>query len=562
MVLDPGSFSSTPSVAKQALPKQATTEPTRASNELMIDAKHSATGHPLLVGGPQIGYFFPGFTYEIDMHAPGLVWRGATSAPFPGYMLIGRGSDFATTLTSSSGDIIDQYAETLCGGSQYKYRYKGTCRTMGTFNAGTLNGDPVSFRTTVHGPVIGYATTDGRQVAISYKRSSYGKDVLDQLLFRRLSTGRVHDPASFFNAASLTPQTFNSFYLDHKHIAEFTSGRLPVRAAHVDPGLPTVGTGGYEWRGFIGKNQHIHGIDPKRGTIVNWNNISAHGFGAADDNWGGNGSAARVDLLNRNLRLERNPHGKWNLAPVTSAMNAAATQDVRVVDTVPLLARLLKGSVAPNQQAQKMLSIMIGWRQRGGSRLDKNLDGEIDDPGAAIMDTAWPRIADAFMKPQLGPQLDELSSLFSRFSQPPGGQYDGWYQYFDRDVGRLLGERVVDPSPESLLRARQQEQVPAGGLERDQGRRRRADGRPGELESVRVAGGCDRRADPLRSGSAEHDDALHQPSERDPAGDLLQRPPLEAGKTRPAALCRARLIPRIRSVGRDAVAMPKVVGQT
>ncbi len=116
-----------------------------------------------MVGGPQIGYFYPGLTYEIDMHAPGLDWRGATSAPFPGYMLIGRGPDFATTLTSSSGDIIDQYAETLCGGSDQKYLYKGQCRTMGTFNAGTLNGDPVTFRTTVHGPVVGYAKVNGTQ---------------------------------------------------------------------------------------------------------------------------------------------------------------------------------------------------------------------------------------------------------------------------------------------------------------------------------------------------------------------------------------------------------------
>ncbi len=179
--------------------------------------------------------------------------------------------------------------------------------------------------------------------------------------------------------------------------------------------------------------------------MVNWNNISAHGFGAADDNWGGNGSVARVDLLNRNLRLQQSPQGKWNLASVASAMNAAATQDVRAIDTVPLLARLLNGSAAPNQQAAKMLSILVGWRQHGGSRLDKDLDGEIDDPGAAIMDVAWPKIADAFMKPQLGSQLDELDTLFSRFDQPPGGQYDGWYQYFERDVGQLLGEHVADP---------------------------------------------------------------------------------------------------------------------
>ena len=152
--------------------------------------------------------------------------------------------------------------------------------------------------------------------------------------------------------------------------------------------------------------------------MANWNNISAHGFGAADDNWGGNGSVARVDLLNRNLERLKH-HGKWTLATVTSAMNAAATQDVRAIDTVPLLQRLLDGSAAPNPRAAQMLALLVAWRQHGGSRLDRNLDGKIDDPGAAIMDAAWPKIADAFMRPQLGPQLDELNSLFTRFISRP-----------------------------------------------------------------------------------------------------------------------------------------------
>ena len=39
----------------------------------------------------------------------------------------------------------------------------------------------------------------------------------------------MHSPKSFFNAASKTPQTFNSFYIDDKHIAEYTSGLLPLR---------------------------------------------------------------------------------------------------------------------------------------------------------------------------------------------------------------------------------------------------------------------------------------------------------------------------------------------
>src|SRR5215218_382935 len=432
VVLDPGSYTPTPATSAN-VPNTVGDEPPHASNELMIDAQQSKTGHPLLVGGPQIGYFYPGFTYEIDMHAGDLDWRGATSAPFPGYLLIGRGPDFATSLTSAGGDVIDQFAENLCDDSNTKYRYKGKCRTMHEFNAGTLSGDPVTFRTTVHGPVVGYATVDGEKVAISRQRSSYGKDTLDLLFNRRLSNGDVHSAKSFFHAASLTPQTFNSFYLDKKHTAMFTSGLLPKRAKGTDPSLPTVGNGHYEWHGFIPPKRHIHGIDPRKGpvkgTMVNWNNTSARGFGAADDSWNGSGSVHRVDMLNQELRKQKNKHGKWSLSDVTSAMNAAATQDIRAIDTVPLLRKLLKGSHPPTQQAGQMLALLIAWRQNGGNRLDLNNDGNIDDPGAAIMDVAWPRMADALMRPRIGPQLDELNTLFSRFSAPPSGQNTGWYMY-------------------------------------------------------------------------------------------------------------------------------------
>jgi acyl-homoserine lactone acylase PvdQ len=453
VIIDPGSYTPTPAASVPAVTRSLT-DPVVASNELMVDAKHSTTHHPLLVGGPQIGYFYPGLTYEIDMNAPGLHWRGATSAPFPGYMLIGRGRNFAETLTSASGDIIDQYAETLCGGSDTNYVYKGSCRAMGNFDAGVLKGSSgapdqqITFRTTVHGPVVGYATVNGVKVAISSKRSSYGRDALDLLLYRDLSTGAVHSPKTFFKAAAKSPQTFNSFYIDSRHIAEFTSGRLPIRPADVDPGLLTNGNGSFEWRGFIKANAHPHGADPKSGYIVNWNNNIAHGFGAADSEWMRAGSVSRVDLLNKNLkRLAKG--GKQSLATVTSAMNAAATQDVRAIDVVPLLTRLLAGTTAPSPRAQQMLDLMQAWTSSGGSRLDRDLDGKIDDPGAAIMDAAWPKIADALMTPVLGPNLDEFAKIIPRFDHPSianhTGQYTGWYQYFAKDIRSLLGDPVKSP---------------------------------------------------------------------------------------------------------------------
>ena len=447
VILDAGSFE--PRSSLQNAPLASTLsqpEPRQqASNVLMVTKKRSASGKPMMVGGPQIGYFYPGFTYEINMDAPGLKWRGATSAPFPGYLLIGRTQDFATTLTSASGDVVDQYVEKLCEGDDHKYIYNGECRDMEFFEAGTIGGKPVNFWRTVHGPVIGYATVDGERVAISSKRSSYGRDVVDLLFNRSLSNGSIRSPKDFFNAAAKTPQTFNSFYIDHKHVAEFTSGRLPMRHPQVDPGLPTWGTGEYEWQGFLSKKGHPQGVNPKSGLMVNWNNSVAHRFGSADDEWGRAGSVQRNNLLTRNLKKKRGKDRKWSMTDLVEAMNMGGTQDVRAIMTVPLLLQLLDGAQPPTQIAGGMLRQMEAWKDQGGSRLDRDLDGFIDAPGAASMDAAWDGIADAVMGPVLGPQLDELDSLFSRFDAPPSGQYAGWYQYFHRDIRKLLGKDQPQP---------------------------------------------------------------------------------------------------------------------
>jgi len=408
------------------------------SNVLMVAGKRSKTGHPLFVGGPQIGYFYPGLTLEMDLHGPGWRARGATSAPFPGYILIGRREDFVWSLTSAGGDIVDNFVETLCGGSDRKYMYRGKCRDMRHFNAGTLDGQPVEFDRTVHGPVVGYATVNGRRVAISRKRSSYLLDGVDLLLFRKLTRGHIPNARAFIRAAAVSPQTFNTFYADSRVVAQVTTGRLPIRAPGVDSGLPTDGRGNFEWRGFLAAKGHPHGI-VKSGVLNNWNNKSARDWPAADDEWG-YGSITRVNLLNDNT----NKHRKNTLATLTGAMNAAATQDVRVMKLVPVLARLLKGGPAPSPRAAQMLALLESWRAHGGSRLDRDLDGKIDDPGAAILDASWKRLADAAMTPVLGqPLADQLNAkVQTRFEAPPSGQRTGWYQYMHKDLRTLLGEHV------------------------------------------------------------------------------------------------------------------------
>jgi acyl-homoserine lactone acylase PvdQ len=442
VVLDSGSLSSTASAAL------ALTRDFRghASNELMVSGKRSATHHPIMVAGPQIGYFYPGLTMEVDLEGPGISQRGVTSAPFPGYVFIGRSQDSAWSLTSAGLDQTDTFVETLCHHSPHRYLYKGKCRAMSFFDAGSLdegNGTTreLTFYRTVHGPVIGYARVHHRRVALSLKRASYGKDSLDLLFYHDLAHNRVHNVHQFFKAANLTPQTFNSFYVDDKDIGVFTSGLIPIRRSNVDPALPIDGRGHEEWRGYISARNHPQGINPPSGQIVNWNNRPEAGYEAPDDNWA-LGALQRVDLLLHNL----GHGGHLTPARIVSAMNAAATQDVREMTIEPVLSKLLHGGKAPNRRDATMLALLDAWHRHGGSRLDRTDPsgvGKITDPGAAIMDTSWPLLADAWASSVLGSKLTaQFASFVSQYDLPPSGQYTGWHIYMDKDLRTLLGRHV------------------------------------------------------------------------------------------------------------------------
>jgi hypothetical protein len=111
----------------------------------------------------------------------------------------------------------------------------------------------------------------------------------------------------------------------------------------------------------------------------------------------------------------------------------------------PSVRAVLRTGSAPSARAEAAAALLDAWRGRGGSRLDRDLDGKIDDPGAAVLDEAWPRIADAVMRPVLGPLLERLAALHGRSDDPgPGGSayISGWYGYVDKDLRALLGQPV------------------------------------------------------------------------------------------------------------------------
>ena len=433
----PGFFNGSAAATNSATAQEAQQN---ASNAVLVGKDRSATGHPFFVAGPQVGYMYPGTLYEFDAHGGGIDARGVS---FPGsapYVELGRGQDYSWSATSSGSDNIDIFVETLCNNDDTHYRFEGECVEMETFNAGEIgfSHTPVTFKETVHGPVIGYATVDGRRVALSLSRTTRGRESVSALGFADFNTNAVHDVESFFDSANKIEFTFNWFYADKDDIAMFSSGRLPNRHPQVDMGLPTDGTGKYEWRGFLTQGQHPQGIAPRDDAITNWNNKPVFGWQAADDQWA-YGSIHREQLLREALNRGGIVH---TLGSTVAAMNRAATQDLRNAKVLRSIETVLETGPAPNARDEQMLDLLQAWHAAGSSRLDRDNDTKIDDPGAAIMDKAWPKIADAVMGPVLGPQLGDLASLMGRdnAANNQGSAYNsGWYGYVDKDLRDVAG---------------------------------------------------------------------------------------------------------------------------
>jgi acyl-homoserine lactone acylase PvdQ len=419
-----------------------------ASNFLVVAPERSASGDPLAVMGPQLGYYYPEIVFEADVHAPGLRAQGAFTPGGGPYMLIGRTKNYAWSLTSASNDNQDEFLDRLCnpdGSAPTResdhYRYKGRCRAMTTFDAGSIAGaGAATFRRTVHGPVVGTATIHGRPYAVARDRSTYGRDALSLGALRDMTMGLGSTPRKFFRAANQFGFTFNWPYVNRHHVAYFSTGRLPIRAPGTNPMLPTLGTGRYEWRGFLSLGRHPHDADPPEGLFYNWNNKPAKGWISGDDDHA-YGSLHRVELY------DHFP-AKARLQDVVSIMNNAATQDLRAVKLWPVIRKVIAGTPAPDALTQTAASMITNWRRAGGSRLDSDLDGRIDQRGAAVMDAAWPLLAKAVMRGGLGRDTDAAADLIGVGGGASSGGSSfggGWYGYVSKDLRRITGAKVRGP---------------------------------------------------------------------------------------------------------------------
>jgi len=443
--------------------------PAHMSNALVVGASHSVGGHPIAVFGPQVSYFAPGILMQEDLHSPDYAAEGA-SFPGTGFVELGRGVDYAWSATSAGSDLTDQRLELICnpnGGPVSPtgtfYLFHGKCVPMVNehFPDGTVNGKPLNheIHLTVHGVVQGWTTAlHGKPVAVVDQRSTYNHDVDPVIGFLHFGEPALtHDAQSWMVGASEIGFTFNWFYVDDRDIAYFVSGRDPIRPPFVDPNLPTWGTGGAEWRGFLPASQHVHEINPPQGFFDSWNNKPAPLFSASDSEYG-YGPVYRVQMLTDQIRHQfAIHHGKITRADLVQAMETAATQDLDGLTILPALLRAARGRPEPAGVVQ-MLAALKAWYSGGAHRiLASASDTQYEQAAAvAIMDQLTPAVIKAIFDPLFaagGTSPGGYNVFPMGFVNEPfnggahlGSAYDGgWEGYTVKALGQMTGQRVAQP---------------------------------------------------------------------------------------------------------------------
>jgi hypothetical protein len=307
-------------------------------------------------------------------------------------------------------------------------------------------------RTEDYGPLVARGTLmDDTPIAIATLRSTYRNELGSARGFRR-----INDPGFMTNGYASFRQamgdgvdyTFNWLYIDQHDIGYQHSCKCPQRALGVDPYLPTLGDGQFDWQGFIPLTAQPFALNPPAGYLTSWNNKQAPQFGANDREFS-YGPVYRNQMLAKRVEALI-AAGNADRTDMIDAMEDAGTVDLRGQEDLPLILEVL-GATAPgglDPRVQDMRDRLAAWTVTSTHRRDFDHSGEYDDPQApAIMDAAWTRIAHAMFDAASGDALNALHlGLHDTPAVHQGSAFNGGvYSQVNKDLRQVLGHTVLAP---------------------------------------------------------------------------------------------------------------------
>jgi len=250
--------------------------PGGGSNAWAVNATRSESGYPVLANDPHLAMPQPSRWYLMHLSAPGLNVSGVTVPGLP-VVVIGHNDAVAWGFTNAMLDDLDFYVEMPDSANPNNVMFRGTPVPMDVRTEviyfGADDSIEVSFRSTIHGPVVNDVhpvlrrDTAGMSPPVSMRWTGF--DVSDEV-YGFLRINAAADPSAFAEGLSyLTVPGQAVVYGDTSgNIAYWTTGKVPLRGKQ-HPMLPLPGwTGDAEWKGYLDFQSLPRLLNPPDGVIA------------------------------------------------------------------------------------------------------------------------------------------------------------------------------------------------------------------------------------------------------------------------------------------------------
>ncbi len=413
--------------------------PNFASNNWVVDGRHSASGKAILANDPHLAFAAPGVWYLAQLETPQHEIAGATAAGSP-LIVIGHNERIAWGFTTTTADVEDLFIEQVDPADPNRYRtpqgsepFKSRHETITVKGAAPVD---MTIRETRHGPVISDALPPGAAEPGFVLALAATFTIPDDRSAEALwEVNRAADWPGFQAALRhFVGPIQNIVYADVDGTIGFIApGLVPIRRSG-QGWMPAPGwTGAYDWTGFIPFEELPSAINPPSGHFVTANNKivpDSYPYFLSRD-W---------DLPNRAERIE----ALLAATPVQTPASSAAIQ----ADTLSLVAQhlvpLMTGAATENAATREVVERLRRW--------DFHMDMDKVEP---LLFTAWLReFSRSILFGRFGDAVSDYWDLWPRVMEAVLTERPDWCNDPKRPGEESCGSRLAEALDAALARLR------------------------------------------------------------------------------------------------------------
>ncbi len=313
------------------------------SNELVVAGNRTTTGHPLLVGGPVLGFSLPAIWFQVQLVAPGVDVYGVVLPGAPA-VTIGFNQNIAWTLTDtqaiSSGTFF--FTQQVVGDS---YFWNGTAYPLNTYR---VNGFVVNW--TNIGPIM------EQQGSTAIVMDWMGNIVSNEIgVLLQMNSAKNWTQFKDYLSAWVAPYQ-NFAFANSTMIADISPSYYPIFGGSVyNPGSIMPGNGSEYVVGSIPYDKVPQVANPSQGFIVSSNQRQV---GPGYPYWYGITEGFSSEFR---AQMEVNYLSNHSFVSEKNLVNFQGTNytDYQAQVAVPYILAYIKGNT--NASVERAYSLLAGW---------------------------------------------------------------------------------------------------------------------------------------------------------------------------------------------------------